>query len=272
MIRPPTLPTTASATATTQVGTASSIDFAHETSRDRHGRVVGHRPRHGPASFARWISTYWPSDAMMRRSPRCARRSRPPAARATSCAADVTAAEGPAAIVSAARTAFGGIDALVNAAGVIASGSVVDTTDAGWDAMMDVNVRAPFRLIREAAADARRARAASVVNLSSVAGLRSFPGIVSYAVSKAAVDQLTRCAALDLRAEGRPRQRRQSRRRRHEPPSARRHGRGEVRGVPRAIEVHAPARPRGSTRRSRRPHRVSGVTGGRMDHRRDDRH
>ena len=121
--------------------------------------------------------------------------------RAATLVADVTAADAPGAIVTQARAAFGGVDALVNAAGVIASGSVMDTTDAGWDAMMDVNVRAPFRLMREAI-DALAERRGAVVNLSSVAGLRSFPGLVSYAVSKAAVDQLTRCAALDFAPKG----------------------------------------------------------------------
>jgi len=115
--------------------------------------------------------------------------------------ADVTHADGPAAIVGRATQAFGLIDALVNAAGVIASGTVMDTSDAAWDAMMDVNVRAPFRLIREAAA-ALIERHGAVVNVSSVAGLRAFPGIVSYAVSKAAVDQLTRAAALDFAPKG----------------------------------------------------------------------
>jgi NAD(P)-dependent dehydrogenase (short-subunit alcohol dehydrogenase family) len=77
----------------------------------------------------------------------------------------------------------------------------MDTTDTGWDAMMDVNVRAPFRLMREAAA-ALVERRGAVVNISSVAGLRAFPGVASYAVSKAAVDQLTRCAALDFAPSG----------------------------------------------------------------------
>ena len=117
--------------------------------------------------------------------------------RAAALAADVTTDDAPRAIVEAAIAEFGGIDALVNAAGVIASGSVMDTTDDGWDAMMNVNVRAPFRLIREAA-QALAARKGAVVNVSSVAGLRAFPGIASYAVSKAAVDQLTRVAALDF--------------------------------------------------------------------------
>src|SRR5207342_1834289 len=88
-----------------------------------------------------------------------------------------------------------------NAAGIIASGSVTETSDDGWDAMLDVNVRAPFRLIRQAAGSLAERRGA-VVNVSSVAGVRAFPGLVSYCVSKAAVDQLTRCAALDQAPRG----------------------------------------------------------------------
>jgi NAD(P)-dependent dehydrogenase (short-subunit alcohol dehydrogenase family) len=120
---------------------------------------------------------------------------------ARSCAADVTAADAPRAIVARAMSEFGRIDAVVNAAGIIASGSVADTTDEGWDVMLDVNVRAPFRLIREATPALVESRGA-VVNVSSVAGPRAFPGVAAYCVSKAAVDQLTRCAALDLAPRG----------------------------------------------------------------------
>jgi NAD(P)-dependent dehydrogenase (short-subunit alcohol dehydrogenase family) len=120
--------------------------------------------------------------------------------RAEPFVADVTAPGAPDAIVARA-TARGGLDALVNAAGIIASGGVAETTDDGWDVMMDVNVRAPFRLIR-AAVEALAARRGSVVNVSSVAGLRAFPGLTAYCVSKAAVDQLTRVAALDLAPRG----------------------------------------------------------------------
>jgi NAD(P)-dependent dehydrogenase (short-subunit alcohol dehydrogenase family) len=123
------------------------------------------------------------------------------AGRAARLTADVTSPEAPAAIVNHALAALGGIDAVVNAAGVIASGGVTETTDDGWDQMMDVNVRAPFRLIRQAAA-ALAERRGAVVNVSSVAGPRAFPGLTSYCVSKAAVDQLTRCAALDLAPKG----------------------------------------------------------------------
>jgi len=110
---------------------------------------------------------------------------------------DVTADEAPAAIVGVASSRFGGLDVLVNAAGIIGSGTIESTTDEAWDRMFDVNLRAPFRLMR-AAAPLLAARRGAVVNISSVTGLRSFPGVLSYCVSKAGVDHLTRCAALEL--------------------------------------------------------------------------
>lgn len=112
-------------------------------------------------------------------------------------AADVIAQDAPGRIVDAAVAKWGGVDALVNAAGIIASGGVAETTDEGFDTMMDINLRASFRMIRAAAASLG-ARQGAVVNVSSVAGTRAFPGLLAYCVSKAAVDQLTRCAALDL--------------------------------------------------------------------------
>jgi NAD(P)-dependent dehydrogenase (short-subunit alcohol dehydrogenase family) len=115
--------------------------------------------------------------------------------------ADVTAAEAPASIVGAALEAFGGVDVLVNAAGIIATAATDATDDGLWDRMMDINVRAPFRLMRQALA-ALEARHGSVVNVSSVTGLRAFPGVAAYCASKAALDHLTRCAALDWAPRG----------------------------------------------------------------------
>jgi NAD(P)-dependent dehydrogenase (short-subunit alcohol dehydrogenase family) len=115
--------------------------------------------------------------------------------------ADVTEASAPERIVSAAVAHFGGLTTLVNAAGIIGSGTVANTTDEQWDTMMDINARAPFRLMRAAVA-ALVATRGSVVNVSSVTGLRSFPGVLSYCVSKSAIDQLTRCAALELAPKG----------------------------------------------------------------------
>jgi len=115
--------------------------------------------------------------------------------------ADVTAAGAPDAIVAKVADAFGALTTLVNAAGVIAMGTVENTPDADWDAMIDINLRAPFRLMR-AATPLLVASRGSVVNVSSVTGLRAFPGVLAYCVSKAGVDQLTRCAALELAAHG----------------------------------------------------------------------
>lgn len=121
--------------------------------------------------------------------------------RASVCAADVTADDAPTRIVHAAVEAFGGIDVLVNAAGVIATGTLETTGDAGWDQMMAINLRAPFRLMHEAT-PYLKARKGAVVNVSSVNGLRAFAGVLAYCVSKAGLDHLTRCAALEMAPHG----------------------------------------------------------------------
>ena len=117
------------------------------------------------------------------------------------CLADVTESSAPDRIVAEALQHFGGITTVVNAAGIIGSGTVESTTDEAWDTMMDINSRAPFRLMRASVAALTQSRG-SIVNVSSVTGLRSFPGVLAYCVSKSAIDQLTRCAALELAPRG----------------------------------------------------------------------
>jgi len=96
---------------------------------------------------------------------------------------------------------FAGLDVLVNAAGHISSGTIEDTSLAAWDAMMNVNLRAVFHLMQMATPHLIKSQG-NIVNISSVTGLRSFPGVLAYCVSKAAVDQLTRCSALELAPKG----------------------------------------------------------------------
>jgi len=103
--------------------------------------------------------------------------------------------------VSEAVARFGGLDGLVNAAGVLGGGSVIETTPAEWDRQMDSNLRSIFLLTRAAAPELIR-RKGSVVNLSSVAGMRPYANLVAYCVSKAALDMYTRCAALDFAPHG----------------------------------------------------------------------
>ena len=95
----------------------------------------------------------------------------------------------------------GRLDVLVNAAGHIASGTIENTSMAAWDAMMNVNLRSVFHLMQLAAPHLIETQG-NIVNISSVTGLRSFPGVLAYCVSKAGLDQLTRCAALELAPKG----------------------------------------------------------------------
>ncbi len=94
-----------------------------------------------------------------------------------------------------------GLDALVNSAGIIANGSVLNTTSEDFERMMEINVRSVFQLMQVCAPHLVNSKG-SIVNVSSVAGKRAFPNVLAYCVSKAAVDQLTRCAALELGPEG----------------------------------------------------------------------
>lgn len=104
-------------------------------------------------------------------------------------------------IVSLTAEYFGSLDVLVNAAGHISSGTIENTTIVDWDAMLNINLRAIFLLMQKATPMLIESRG-SIVNVSSVTGLRAFPGVLAYCVSKAGVDQLTRCAALELAAKG----------------------------------------------------------------------
>jgi NAD(P)-dependent dehydrogenase (short-subunit alcohol dehydrogenase family) len=100
-------------------------------------------------------------------------------------------------LVKACIDTFGQLDVLVNAAGIIASGTLETTTPEDFDYMMDLNLRSVFHLMQLALPHLTKTEG-NIVNVSSVTGLRAFPGILSYCVSKAALDQLTRAAALEL--------------------------------------------------------------------------
>ena len=96
---------------------------------------------------------------------------------------------------------LGGIDILVNAAGHISNGTIENTATEAWDAMLNINLRSVFLLMQKALPSLIERRG-NIVNVSSVTGLRAFPGVLAYCVSKAGVDQLTRCAALEMAPHG----------------------------------------------------------------------
>ncbi len=115
--------------------------------------------------------------------------------------ADVTVEREAARAVGETIERFKRLDVLVNAAGGLSSGTIETTSLESWDEMMNVNLRAVFHLMQLATPHLAEHRG-SIVNVSSVTGLRAFPGVLAYCVSKAGVDQLTRCAALELAAQG----------------------------------------------------------------------
>jgi NAD(P)-dependent dehydrogenase (short-subunit alcohol dehydrogenase family) len=116
-------------------------------------------------------------------------------------AVDLTSEQETAAFVNRALGDFGGIDILVNAAGIIANGTIENTTLADYDLMMNINVRSVFQLTQLVLPSIIE-RKGNIVNVSSVTGLRAFPNVFAYCVSKAAIDQFTRCAALELAPKG----------------------------------------------------------------------
>ena len=104
-------------------------------------------------------------------------------------------------LVSDAVDTFGKIDVLVNAAGIIKSGNIENTTLDDWDKMMNINLRSAFYLIQKCVPHLEATKG-NIVNVSSVTGSRAFPNVLAYCVSKAATDQLTRCTALELAPKG----------------------------------------------------------------------
>lgn len=104
-------------------------------------------------------------------------------------------------LIGTARTRLGGLDVVVNAAGILVPGGWQQTDLPAWDRMLDINLRAVYDLTRRAIPLLRESRG-TIVNVSSVTGTRAFPGVLAYCVSKAALDQLTRCLALELAADG----------------------------------------------------------------------
>lgn len=96
---------------------------------------------------------------------------------------------------------FKKIDVLINAAGIIANGSIENTELAEWDKMLNLNLRSVFYMMNKCVPHLEKTKG-NIVNVSSVTGPRAFPNVLAYCVSKAGVDQLTRCSALELAPKG----------------------------------------------------------------------
>ncbi len=116
--------------------------------------------------------------------------------------ADVSRADDCQRAVDETIRAFGRLDLLFNNAGVIWRNRSVETTsEAEWDATMNVNVKSVFLTSRAALPHLRAAGGGAIINTASYVGLVGFPGLAAYCASKGAVVNLTRAMALDHAAE-----------------------------------------------------------------------
>ena len=116
--------------------------------------------------------------------------------------ADVSSFEACGELVKAVKARFGTIDALVNNAGITKDGLMVRMTEAQFDAVINVNLKGSFNMLRHVGAVMMRQRSGRIVNISSVAGVYGNAGQINYSASKAGVIGMTKTVAKELGSRG----------------------------------------------------------------------
>ena len=111
---------------------------------------------------------------------------------------DVTSERDWAATVAAAENAFGPVSVLVNNAGIVRFGAIVETEPAAWRQVIDINLNGTYLGIRAVVSSMRKAGGGAIVNTSAGAGMTATFGVGAYATSKWGVRGLTKTAALEL--------------------------------------------------------------------------
>ena len=115
---------------------------------------------------------------------------------------DVRSMEDVTAAVATAVETFGGLDLLVNNAGIEIAKPITELTDDEFGRVLDINVMGTFRFTKAAVPALAAAAGSAIVNLSSVAGTAGGPLLSAYCASKGAVIRFTESAAVELRQAG----------------------------------------------------------------------
>jgi NAD(P)-dependent dehydrogenase (short-subunit alcohol dehydrogenase family) len=116
--------------------------------------------------------------------------------------ADVTSSAAVEELVALAVERYGGVDILVNSAGVQRYGTAVDTPEEVWDEVLAVNLKGMFLTAKHCIPELRRRGGGSIVNVASVQAFGAQRSVVAYAASKGGVVALTKAIAVDHAAEG----------------------------------------------------------------------
>ena len=116
--------------------------------------------------------------------------------------ADVSTAEGCKALFDAAAEAFGRVDVLVNNAGITRDNLILRLTEQDFDAVLDTNLKAVFRMSRAVMRPMMKQRQGRIINITSVVGASGNPGQANYAAAKAGVAGMTRALARELGSRG----------------------------------------------------------------------
>lgn len=116
---------------------------------------------------------------------------------ALAIAADVSKQDDIGHVIEETLKAFGGINVLVNNAGVLHAGTAEEITEAQWDETFNINVRGLWLLSRAVLPHMRKAGGGSIINVASVLGMNGVRNRAAYAASKGAVVLLTKCMAVD---------------------------------------------------------------------------
>lgn len=122
--------------------------------------------------------------------------------RVTAVAADLADPDAPTRLAAEAAAVFGGLDVLVNNAGISHPEMVTDLTTASFDEVLTVNLRAPALLAATVGAAMARTGGGSIVTVASAAALRALPEHYAYCTSKAGLVMATKVLALELGPDG----------------------------------------------------------------------